>query len=84
MLPWQRESSYALHHTQCRILERGLRLLREGGLLAYSTCSLNPIENEAVVGSILRAFEGDIEIVDTSGWLEGLTWAPGITAWEVT
>jgi len=82
-LNWQRESSYALHPLQLKILERGLWLLKEGGILTYSTCSLNPIENEAVVSSTLRAFEGDIEVLDASDWLPGLKSIPGLIAWEV-
>ena len=51
------------HPKQLRILCRGLHLLAPGGLLAYSTCSLNPVENEAVVASALRRFRGDVELV---------------------
>ena len=37
----------SLHSKQLQILCRGLHLLRPGGRLVYSTCSLNPLENEA-------------------------------------
>jgi len=43
---------------QYRILKRGLELLNIGGRLVYSTCSFNPIENEAVVQRVLSEFEG--------------------------
>lgn len=44
-----------LHALQLQIALRGARALREGGVLAYSTCSLNPIEDEAVVAGLVRA-----------------------------
>jgi 16S rRNA (cytosine967-C5)-methyltransferase len=40
--------------TQQRILERCLAMLRPGGRLLYSTCSLLPEENERVVEAVLR------------------------------
>ena len=46
-----------MHPLQLAILTRGLRLLVPGGRLCYSTCSLNPIENEAVVAAALRRFQ---------------------------
>jgi 16S rRNA (cytosine967-C5)-methyltransferase len=39
-------------------LQNALRLLASGGRLVYSTCSLEPEENEQVVERVLRSAEG--------------------------
>lgn len=80
---WTPMNGTGLHALQLRILIRGLMLLRPGGRLVYSTCSLNPIENEAVVVAALRHFKGDVSIVDASGMLPALQRRPGMTSWKV-
>ncbi len=42
---------------------RAIKLLKEGGVCVYSTCSLNAVENEAVVTEVLRAFNEKEETV---------------------
>ena len=39
---------------QYSILEQSAAMVRAGGVLQYSTCTLNPAENEAIVDRFLR------------------------------
>lgn len=52
--------------------------------MVYSTCSLNPIEDEAVVCELIRRSKGAIELVDVSNELPGLKRSPGVTHWGVS
>lgn len=38
----------------------GLSLLKVGGRMIYSTCSMNPIENEAVVAEVISPESSEI------------------------
>ena len=73
----------ALHPLQVAIALRGLQLLRVGGRMVYSTCSLNPVEDEAVVAELLRRCAGRVRLVDASGLLPGLCRARGLCHWTV-
>lgn len=53
---WKPADGLGLHGLQVRILSRAIQMLKPGGRLVYSTCSYNPIENEAVVSAALAAF----------------------------
>uniref|UniRef100_A0A8C5RAV3 tRNA (cytosine(34)-C(5))-methyltransferase n=1 Tax=Laticauda laticaudata TaxID=8630 RepID=A0A8C5RAV3_LATLA len=80
---WSTHNSLQLHGLQLRIATRGAEQLAEGGRMVYSTCSLNPIENEAVISSLLEKSEGALELADVSSELPGLKRLPGITKWKV-
>ena len=47
-----------LHRRQVALLQNALGQLASGGRLVYSTCSLEPEENERVVDDALRNFSG--------------------------
>lgn len=53
---WKPADGLGLHSLQLRILSRAIQMLKPGGRLCYSTCSYNPIENEAVVSAALNTF----------------------------
>jgi 16S rRNA (cytosine1407-C5)-methyltransferase len=67
-------------HKQRGLLWAGLYALRPGGTLVYSTCSLAPEENEAVVQAVLRRVGGAVTIRPIP-----LAWpnlSPGLTHWQ--
>ena len=39
---WSTSSAYSLYPLQLMIAQRGLKLVKEGGILVYSTCSMSP------------------------------------------
>uniref|UniRef100_A0AAF5D209 tRNA (cytosine(34)-C(5))-methyltransferase n=1 Tax=Strongyloides stercoralis TaxID=6248 RepID=A0AAF5D209_STRER len=80
---WSPLKAISLHKLQVSIARRGLELLKEGGLMVYSTCSLNPIEDEAVLAYLLQMFDGSVELVDVSDKLVGLKRSPGVNTWKV-
>ena len=79
---WNLNHAYGLHKIQLSILERACELLKVGGRVVYSTCSLNPIENEAVVAEMIQKSNGSIRIVDVSKELPALKRRPGVTSWK--
>nr|XP_029514411.1 tRNA (cytosine(34)-C(5))-methyltransferase-like isoform X1 [Oncorhynchus nerka] len=80
---WTTSNSLHLHGLQIRIAVRGVEQLAVGGRMVYSTCSLNPIEDEAVIATLLEKSEGALELADASVDLPGLKWMPGVTKWKL-
>lgn len=79
---WSPAGALGLHPMQYAILCRGLAQLRVGGRLVYSTCSFNPVEDEAVVAAALRRYGEDVALVALPH-LEGLRGSPGLKTWKV-
>ena len=64
---WTPSTGNALHGLQVRILVRAIELIKVDGVVCYSTCSLNPVEDEAVVAEALEMINnGDKVRGDTS------------------
>lgn len=49
---WTPGNGNGLHPLQLRIALHACQMLKEGGRLVYSTCTFNPIEDEAVVAEV--------------------------------
>ncbi|GJJ10536.1 hypothetical protein Clacol_004763 [Clathrus columnatus] len=77
---WQSTDGNGLHALQMRILTRAMKLLKPNGRIVYSTCSFNPVENEAVVAGALQNHP-EFEIVDVSSDLPNLARKPGLVTW---
>ncbi len=56
----------ALALRQANLLESALRAVKVGGQVVYSTCTLSPEEDEAVLDSLLRKFPGAFQVDDLS------------------
>ncbi|VVB09736.1 unnamed protein product [Arabis nemorensis] len=80
---WNSGMGNGLHSLQVILAMRGLSLLKLGGRMIYSTCSMNPVEDEAVVAEILRRCGDSVELVDVSDKLPELIRRPGLKKWKV-
>ena len=54
---WNPDMVRRLSITQKQLIETGFNLLKDNGTLVYSTCSLEPEENEEVVDFLLKKYE---------------------------
>lgn len=87
---WSPATARSLHTLQIKILWRALEIVRVGGVVSYSTCSLNPIENEAVVQAVLLKAMEKIDGGKPSSPLElckfpdldGIKLRPGVSEWK--
>jgi len=77
ILRWWKESKVIkLARLQERLLISGLKALKPGGILIYSTCTLTPHENEAVIDGILKRYPVELEEIILP---PGFNPSPGLT-----
>ena len=77
---WSPKGGRSLHDLQINLLRKAVSLVRPGGVIVYSTCSLDPIENEAVVAEIMRT-EKNLELLQVSEILPNLPGRGGFSSW---
>lgn len=82
---WCVSYSYQKHNLQKEILQNCINVCKVNGYIVYSTCAINPIENEAVICSVLEKYKDIVEIVDVSNRLSDLKikYRKGLTKWKV-
>ncbi len=58
---WQLKTALRYSNIQKRLILAAYRALKPGGVLVYSTCTIDPIENEEVVDYLLKKTDAEIE-----------------------
>ena len=78
---WRPSSGRSLHTLQYDLLTRAIAVTKPGGRVVYSTCSLDPIENEAVVSRVIAG--GKVRVIPCGKSLSGVPSSPGMTTWPL-
>ncbi len=64
---WSAKVALQRGHHQVGLLRAAFHMLRPGGILVYSTCSLSLEENESVVTGLLRRYGEQVELLPIDG-----------------
>jgi len=81
---WTPKDGRSLFRLQTDIAIRAAQLLVPNGKMVYSTCSLDPIENEAVVAELLRRCPWlELINIDAERLFPGLKFHRGIDDWPI-
>jgi len=76
---WNEEMILRLSKLQRQLIQAAFEALKPGGILVYSTCTLEPLENEFVVNWLLERYDNaKIERIK----VEGLKSSEPILEWE--
>ena len=79
---WKPSGGRSMQKLQIDILSRATKLVKSGGRVVYSTCSLDPIENEAVVAEVLRN-DPSLKLISAHDLIPKLPASEGMTQWPV-
>ncbi|MEO2280762.1 16S rRNA (cytosine(1407)-C(5))-methyltransferase RsmF [Pseudoalteromonas pernae] len=68
---WSLQSNIDISDVQKSLIKSAFHALKVGGTLVYSTCTLTPVENQAVCQYLLEEFAGLIEVQTLSDLFTG-------------
>ena len=77
---WLPSGGRSLHNLQVDLLSRAIAITKPGGRVVYATCSLDPVEDEAVVAEILRRHD-HLKLLDAFEMLPGVPGEMGRSDW---
>ena len=75
---WSKHIVNRLASLQRRLLASAYKVLKPGGILVYSTCSMDPEENEENISWITKKFGFEIESIE----IQGLKYRKGLQEWN--
>jgi 16S rRNA C967 or C1407 C5-methylase (RsmB/RsmF family) len=75
---WGRKTAAYMSNVQKQMLRTAASCVKEGGIIVYSTCSLEPEEDEEVVDYAVKELGLKAEEIK----LAGFKTRPGITSWN--
>ena len=82
LMRWDPSFGLRNHARQVACLRNAVHLAGAGGYVLYSTCTLNPIENEAVVAAVLQECRDDVEVVDPPEAPNWPRFSSGLHSWQ--
>lgn len=68
---WSLASTEEIAATQRDLLDSAFHALKPGGILVYSTCTLNQIENQQVIAWLLQRYPDAVEVMPLDQLFEG-------------
>jgi NOL1/NOP2/sun family putative RNA methylase len=77
ILMWNPLGITKLSKIQKNLIETAYQMLKPGGVMVYSTCTIEPEENESVVSHLLKNHD-DAEILDIDSVALGIKRSPSI------
>lgn len=68
---WDMASVHEIASLQKRLIESAFHALKPGGIMVYSTCTLNQYENQGVCQHLLELFKDSVEAISLAELFEG-------------